>query len=281
MDISITEKFDEDESFVFQSVVFYTRNKKFIIQKKNVKNNKGKSRSEVDVANMRPSQIFQLHIATEEALHDSIGGIETENARLKDRIKELEDAFIPMPLLVDPLAIAMPSTPGPNVKSSSTLLVSCRGYVENNIKKRVELVTKAWKISQTITSLGTKSHILLELLQAKLKDEENFFLKTVIPFGKIVNNMTETKRREEDLPSKNRIGQLNACWKEKVKNLHLIVQSCEQAILKKDILFTKLSNVDLAGKTYGFQEPHLITNSLPLTRQEFNKQVLMFKTFSL
>jgi hypothetical protein len=45
----------------------------------------------------------------------------------------------------------------------------------------------------------------------------------VLPFGTIVNNMTKTKRRQQDIPSKNRIGQLNACWKEKVKNLHLIV----------------------------------------------------------
>jgi hypothetical protein len=60
-------------------------------------------------------------------------------------------------------------------------------------------------------------------LKAELKHEENFFLKTVIPFGKIVNNMIETKRREEDLPSKNQIGQLNVCWKEKVNKLHLIV----------------------------------------------------------
>jgi hypothetical protein len=85
----------------------------------------------VDVANMRPSQICQLHTATREALHDSIGGIETENARLKDRIKELEDAFIPMPLLVNPLAIAMPGTPAPNVKASSTLLASGYRGVEN------------------------------------------------------------------------------------------------------------------------------------------------------
>jgi hypothetical protein len=116
-----------------------------------------------------------------------------------------------MPLFVDPLAITMPGTHAPNVKSSSTLLASCKRYVENNIKKRMELVTQVWKRSQTITSLGTRAHSLLELLQAELKDEENFFLKTVIPFGKIINNMTETKRREEDLPSKNRIGQLNAC----------------------------------------------------------------------
>jgi hypothetical protein len=87
MDISVTENFDEDESFVFQSVVFDSQSKKMIIEKKNVKNNKGKSHSEVALANMRPSKICQLHTATGEALHDSIGGIEIENARLKDWVK--------------------------------------------------------------------------------------------------------------------------------------------------------------------------------------------------
>jgi hypothetical protein len=74
---------------------------------------------------------------------------------------------------------------------------------------------------------------------------------------------------------------LNACWKQKVMNLRLIFQSCEQAIAKKDKLFTKLSNIDLAGKTNDFQDPLLITNSLPLTRQEFDKQVAMLNTLSL
>jgi hypothetical protein len=281
MDISITENFDKDESFVFQSVFFYSQSKKLIIEKKYVKNKKGKSRSEVALTNMRSSQIYQLHTTSGEALHDSIGGIETENARLKDQVKELEEAFIPMPLLVNPLAIAMPTTPTTNVKASSTLLASCRGYVENNIKKRMEVVTKAWKTSQTITSLGTRAHSLLEHLQVELKYEEKFFLKTVLPFGTIVNNMTETKRREQDLPSKNMIGQLNACWKEKLKKLHLIVQSSEQAISKKDKLFTRLSRIDLVGKTNDFQDPNLITNSLPLTRKEFDKQVAMFKALSL
>jgi hypothetical protein len=172
MDISDTKNFDEDESFVFQSVVFDSQSKKLIIEKKDVKNKKGKSRSEVDLANMRSSQICQLHKVSGDALHDSIGGIEAENARLKDRIKELEEALIPMPLLVNPLAIAMPATPAANLKGSSSLLASCRGYVENNIKKIMELVTEAWKTSQTITSLGTRAHSLLKHLQAELKDEE-------------------------------------------------------------------------------------------------------------
>jgi hypothetical protein len=103
----------------------------------------------------------------------------------------------------------------------------------------------------------------------------------VLPFGTIVYNMTEIKRREQDLPSKIRVSQLNACWKEKVKNLHLIVQSCEQAILKKDKLFTRLSRINLAGKTNNFQDPDLIAKSFPLTRKEFDKQVVMFKALSL
>ena len=111
---------------------------------------------------MQPSQICQLHIASGDALHDSIGGIEAENAKPKDRLKELEEALIPMSLHVNALEIAMPSTPSVNLKSSSSLLASYRGYVENNIKKRMELVTKAWKTSQTINSLGTRAQSLLE-----------------------------------------------------------------------------------------------------------------------
>jgi hypothetical protein len=98
------------------------------LRKKDVKNKKRKSRSEVDLSNMRSSQICQLHNTSGYALHDSIGGIKTENARLKNRVKELEEALIPMSLLVNPLAIAMPSTPTANLKASSSLLTSCRGY---------------------------------------------------------------------------------------------------------------------------------------------------------
>jgi hypothetical protein len=141
---------------VFERAIFDSQSKKLIIEKKHVKNKKGKSRSEVDLSNMQLSQIFQLHNVSGYALHDSIGGIEPENAILKDWVKELEEALIPMSLLVNHLAIVMSSTLAANLKSSSSLLASCKGYVENNIKKRMELVTEVWKTSQTITSLGTR-----------------------------------------------------------------------------------------------------------------------------
>ena len=92
---------------------------------------------------MKQSQNFQLNKASEDALHDSIVDIEAENARLKDSVKELEEALIPMTLLANPLAIAMPATPVANLKVSSNLLASCKGYVDNNIKKIMKLITKA------------------------------------------------------------------------------------------------------------------------------------------
>jgi hypothetical protein len=143
--------------------------------------------------------------------------------------------------------------------------------VENNIKKRMELIAEVWETSQTIASLGPRAHNLLEHLHVDLKNKECFYLDMVLPFGTNVNNMTETRRREQDIPSKNQITQLNACWKEKVKNLHLIVQSCEQAISKKEKLFTKLTKIDLAEMTNDFQDPNLIVNSLPLTKKAFDK----------
>jgi hypothetical protein len=160
----IPKLFDEDESFVFQSTVFDNKSKKLIIEKRDVKNKKGKSRSEVDLVNMRSSQIFGLHRATKDSLGNSIGVIEAEIVRLKDWIKELEEALIPMPLPYSPLAIAMLATPAAKLKGSSSLLTSCRGYVENNIKKRMELITEAWETSQTMASLGTRAHNLLEHL---------------------------------------------------------------------------------------------------------------------
>jgi hypothetical protein len=61
MEIIESETFDEEESFVFQSVVFYSKSKNLIIEKRNVKNKKGRSRSEVNLRNMRPSKISKIH----------------------------------------------------------------------------------------------------------------------------------------------------------------------------------------------------------------------------
>jgi hypothetical protein len=75
-------------------------------------------------------------------------------------------------------------------------------------------------MSKNMVSFGTKAHAFHEYLQVDLKNEQGFYLDAVLPFGVKVTGMTEFRRRQEDLPSLDRIDQLNACWKEKVKNLN-------------------------------------------------------------
>jgi hypothetical protein len=105
LEIFENEIFDEEESFVFQSAIFYNESKKIIIEKSDVKNKKGKSRSEFNLRNMRPSQISRIHKATGDEFDYSIGGLEAEKKKLKERIKELEETFMPLPLLSIPLNI--------------------------------------------------------------------------------------------------------------------------------------------------------------------------------
>jgi hypothetical protein len=280
MEIIGTDTLDEEESFAFQSVVFYSESKKLVIEKRDVKNKKGKSRSEINLRNMHPSQISQIHRATGDALDNSISGLEMENVMLKERIKELEGTLMPLPLFATPLAMIGPTAPATKLKGSTSLLTSARGYVEKNINRRMELITEAWEMSKNMVSFGTRAHAFHEYLQADLKNEQGFYLDAVLPFGVKVTGMTEFRRRQEDLPSPDRIDQLNACWKEKVKNLNGIVQACSQAISRRDKLFKKLTEIDLAGSTNEVQDPKLIFNSLFLTKQAFDDQVHIYKRLS-
>jgi hypothetical protein len=108
-----------------------------------------------------------------------------------------------MSLLANPLAIAMPATPAVKLKGSSILITPCRGYVENNIKKRMEMITEALEISQSMASIGAREHTLLEHLQAYLKNEESFYLDTVLPFGTHVKQHDKNEKKTTRSPLQN------------------------------------------------------------------------------
>jgi hypothetical protein len=93
-----------------------------------------------------------------------------------------------------------------------------------------------------------------------LKNEQGFYLDAAVPFGVKVTNMMELRKGEEDLPTPNRIKQLNACWKEKAKNMNGIVPACSQDITRRNELFKKLTEIDLTGSTNEIQDPKLILN---------------------
>jgi hypothetical protein len=176
-----------------------------IIEKGDVKNKKGKYHSEVDLRDMWPSQISRIHKEIKDSLDDSIGGHEPKNTKLKERIKELEDSLMHLPLLSSPLKIFIPTTPATKLKGSSSLLKSVRSYVERNIKKRMALIIESRETSKSIASLQSRAHAFHEYLQADLKNEEGFYLDVALLFGNRVSKMTKLRIREEDLTSPRRI----------------------------------------------------------------------------
>jgi hypothetical protein len=58
------------------------------------------------------------------------------------------------------------------------------------------------------------------------------------------------------------------------------VQACNKAILKKEELFKRLTKIDPVGGTNELQDPKLILNSMFLMKQQFDKQVEIFKGLS-
>jgi hypothetical protein len=68
---------------------------------------------------------------------------------------------------------------------------------------------------------------------------------------------------------------------ENIRNLNNIVQSCIQAISRREELFKRLTEVDLAGRTNKVQDPKLILNSLFLMKQQFDEKAEIFKGLSI
>jgi hypothetical protein len=200
VDISDTEFFDIDESFVIQSVVFDSQSKSMVIEKRDVTNKKGKYRIEIDFSQMTPSKICSLHQVTGDFLRDSIGGMETDYVNLKHRLNKFEQAFITTPEFASPLAKILPSTTATKMKVFSTLLACSISLVEKKINKRMQLVIEAWETSQNIVSFGKKANDLVEHLEANLKNEHLLCHQVLDPFSNYALNTSELKRRQDKLP---------------------------------------------------------------------------------
>jgi hypothetical protein len=149
------EHFSEDESFTIHNVIFDKNSRKLVFEGTSQKNKKGKSHSKYDLSKMPESQISKIHKVTGDALDISIDDLEAENARLKEKVRELECTLMPPPILAIPLAITKPRTPNLKLKGSSSLLMVVRKFVEENIKRRMSLIMKAWDVSSNIVSFGS------------------------------------------------------------------------------------------------------------------------------
>jgi hypothetical protein len=92
LEVVSNEIFSEEECFTFQRVIFY-ESKKFIVERGDHKNKKGKSHLEVDLKYMWSSQISKIHRATSDALDDSIDGLEAKNSKLKEKDQRIGECL--------------------------------------------------------------------------------------------------------------------------------------------------------------------------------------------
>jgi hypothetical protein len=236
---------------------------------------------------MLPSKLSSIHKVTGDALDVSIVDMEEENIRLKERIKELEATFMPPPILATPVAMVQPDrilqrTPESSLrlKGISSLLTATRHFVEENIKKIMSLILDIWDLEKIFSSLGLRIQNTKEYLNADLKNDEGFLTNGVSMFTAKVSTMTEQRRKQEYFPSQSCMKQLKVCWIERINTLRGLLSQLNELSCKNTEAYSKFIGLDIAGTTIEVADPNLISNSMLMTRQQFEEQVETLKKLS-
>lgn len=103
--------------------------------------------------------------------------------------------------------------------------------------------------------------------QADLENDEEFYKGAVTTFNARVSSLSESRRKEvEDLPSTLHLRQLKACWIKRIKCLKEMLMDSDAISSKRRELFLKLVELKLAGSTEDVEDPHLIMNSILLSK---------------
>jgi hypothetical protein len=99
-------------------------------------------------------------------------------------------------------------------------------YVGDNIKNRVTLILDIWELETSSTNISTRISNLKEYLQKDLENDEHFFKEVEHLYCQNIN-MNNVHRREQNLPSKVRLKQINACWLKRIKCLWEMIIECD------------------------------------------------------
>lgn len=135
-------------------------------------------------------------------------------------------ALLPKPLFDELISTFKPSQASTNnpkgnsrIKAISILLITIRQYMANNINKRVDTILEVWEVATTSAILSLKINSSIEYLQKDLENDEMFYKEALTTISMKVSIINETQRKEQNFPSKGRIKQLKAYWKERTKTL--------------------------------------------------------------
>jgi hypothetical protein len=152
--------------------------------------------------------------------------------------------------------------------------------MEENIKKRMSLILDLWDLAKIFSSLGLIIQNTKEYLNADLKNDEGFLTDGVAMFVAKVSAMTKQRRKQEDFPSQSRMKQLKACWIERINTLRGLLSQLNELSWKNTEAYSKIIGLYIAGTTIEVSDPNLISNSMLMTRQQFEEQVETLKKSS-
>jgi hypothetical protein len=100
-------------------------------------------------------------------------------------------------------------------------------YIGDNIQKRIDLILEIWKLATSSTSLSSRILNFKDYLQKDLENDEHFYKEFVGTFSTKVSSLNEFHTREQNLPSKIHLKQINACWLKRIKCLGEILVECD------------------------------------------------------
>jgi hypothetical protein len=92
--------------------------------------------------------------------------------------------------------------------------------------------------------------------------------------------LSEFQRKEEDFPSTIHLKQLKACWLKRIKSLKEMLVECDVISVKRGELYLKLIELELVGSTEDVEDPHLIMNSILLSKEQMEEKLDSLKIAS-
>jgi hypothetical protein len=194
---------------------------------------------------------------------------------------------MPPPIFSSLIAIMQPlksldGTPESSLRlrGTSSLLAAVRRYVGENIKKIMSLVLETWELANNFVSLGSRMKNYRQYLQIDLENEDDFYKGVVSTFLAKVSSVGEIRRKEEDLPSIVRIKQHKACWIKRIKSPKEMLVDCDTISVKEGDLYLKLIELDLTGTIGDVEDPHLILDSILMSKEQFKEKLELLKTAS-
>jgi hypothetical protein len=118
-----------------------------------------------------------------------------------------------------------------------------RKYVVENINKRLGIIMEALEIAIEAGVMTGRVCSLKEFLQKDLQTDEHFYKNAVSTFIARISSMDELTRWKQDLPSKNRLKQIQVGWLGRIDTLQQLIATCDALEGRRSSLFLRVMDI--------------------------------------